>query len=88
MEITGGCLCRAVRYSISAEPVVTRVCWCRGMAPLPRQKRLDQSPARIFLRIRWPGVRFAENPSSPCLGSSCQTKLSAAPRVASECRSD
>jgi len=29
MDITGGCLCRAVRYRISAEPIVTRVCWCR-----------------------------------------------------------
>jgi hypothetical protein len=30
MEITGGCLCKAVRYTISAPPVVTRVCWCRA----------------------------------------------------------
>jgi hypothetical protein len=29
MAITGGCLCRAVRYTISAEPIVTRTCWCR-----------------------------------------------------------
>ena len=29
MNITGGCLCRAVRYRISAAPIVTRVCWCR-----------------------------------------------------------
>ena len=29
MEITGGCLCRSVRYRITAEPIVTRVCWCR-----------------------------------------------------------
>jgi hypothetical protein len=29
MDITGGCLCRAVRYRISAPPLVTRVCWCR-----------------------------------------------------------
>ncbi len=29
MEITGGCLCRAVRYRVTAAPVVTRVCWCR-----------------------------------------------------------
>ena len=29
MNITGGCLCRAVRYSISAAPIVTRACWCR-----------------------------------------------------------
>jgi hypothetical protein len=27
--ITGGCLCRAVRYSIGAAPIVTRACWCR-----------------------------------------------------------
>jgi hypothetical protein len=29
MEITGGCLCRAVRYRIGAAPLVTRTCWCR-----------------------------------------------------------
>jgi hypothetical protein len=29
VEITGGCLCRQVRYRITAAPIVTRVCWCR-----------------------------------------------------------
>ena len=29
MVINGGCLCRAVRYSSSAAPIVTRSCWCR-----------------------------------------------------------
>jgi hypothetical protein len=29
MEVTGGCLCGAVRYRITAAPIVTRVCWCR-----------------------------------------------------------
>jgi hypothetical protein len=29
MEITGGCLCKRVRYRITAAPIVTRVCWCR-----------------------------------------------------------
>jgi hypothetical protein len=29
MAITGGCLCKAVRYAVTAEPVMTRVCWCR-----------------------------------------------------------
>jgi hypothetical protein len=24
-----GCLCRAVRVTITAEPMLTRVCWCR-----------------------------------------------------------
>lgn len=27
--ITGGCLCQAVRYRITAEPLATRICWCR-----------------------------------------------------------
>jgi hypothetical protein len=29
MEIRGGCLCKAVRYRITAPPIVTRICWCR-----------------------------------------------------------
>jgi len=29
MAVTGGCLCGAVRYRIEAEPLATRVCWCR-----------------------------------------------------------
>jgi hypothetical protein len=28
-ELTGRCLCRAVSYRVSAEPVAVRVCWCR-----------------------------------------------------------
>ncbi|GGB16572.1 aldehyde-activating protein [Sphingomonas metalli] len=27
--VTGGCLCGAVRYTLSAEPVAARRCWCR-----------------------------------------------------------
>lgn len=27
--ITGGCLCGAVKYTITAEPMITRLCWCR-----------------------------------------------------------
>lgn len=26
---SGGCLCGAVRYRIDAEPLFTRICWCR-----------------------------------------------------------
>lgn len=28
-ERTGGCLCGHVRYRLAAEPVASRVCWCR-----------------------------------------------------------
>ncbi len=27
--ITGGCLCKAVRFEAKAKPVMTRQCWCR-----------------------------------------------------------
>ncbi len=27
--IEGGCLCGAVRYKVSADPLVMRACWCR-----------------------------------------------------------
>jgi len=27
--ITGGCLCKAVRFQISAKPIAMRLCWCR-----------------------------------------------------------
>ncbi len=29
LPITGGCLCGAVRYSVDAEPLAARACWCR-----------------------------------------------------------
>lgn len=29
MVRSGGCRCGAVRYTLSAEPVATRLCWCR-----------------------------------------------------------
>lgn len=29
MTITGGCLCGAVRYTVAAEAIAARVCWCR-----------------------------------------------------------
>jgi hypothetical protein len=29
MNVTGGCLCKAVRYEIAADPITRRSCWCR-----------------------------------------------------------
>ena len=27
--ITGGCLCRKIRFRVTAEPIAMRLCWCR-----------------------------------------------------------
>jgi hypothetical protein len=29
MKTEGGCLCKAVRFSVGGPPITTRVCWCR-----------------------------------------------------------
>jgi len=29
MDIEGGCLCKNVRFRISAQPIAMRLCWCR-----------------------------------------------------------
>lgn len=29
MTVTGGCACGAVRFSIDADPITQRACWCR-----------------------------------------------------------
>ena len=29
MKTSGGCLCKAVRFSVTAAPLAARVCWCR-----------------------------------------------------------
>ncbi len=29
LPITGGCLCKAVRYAIASAPKTARTCWCR-----------------------------------------------------------
>jgi len=53
MEITGGCLCRAVRYRSSAPPIVTRVCWCRRFCPGCGTHLISASEARphlVFVR--------------------------------------
>jgi hypothetical protein len=49
MMISGGCLCRTVRYKISAAPIVTRVCWCR-LCGTQLFSEAESRPHLIFVR--------------------------------------
>ena len=53
MEITGGCLCRAVRFSITALPILTRNVMHRRFCPACGTQVFTESEARptlIFVR--------------------------------------
>jgi hypothetical protein len=62
LPITGGCVCAAVRYQVSAEPLGVRTCWCRycqhiatGSATVnvifPAEAVTISGPIRYFERI-------------------------------------
>jgi len=61
MELTGGCLCKAVHYRITEVPVTARACWCRcvrrSAVAVARQQRAEQSAqtrdqVRLLLETR------------------------------------
>ena len=85
MTITGGCLCRAVRYAVDAEPIATRICWCRDCQQLaagsptvnvvfPSSAVTVTGPLRDFASIADSGSRmhrqFCEHCGTPVTSSS------------------
>jgi hypothetical protein len=62
LPITGGCLCGAIRYSVDAQPLGARTCWCRlcqyvaaGSATVnvifPAEAVKIEGPLRTFDRV-------------------------------------
>jgi hypothetical protein len=46
MAITGGCLCRAVRYTVAADAIATRICWCRDWYLAARKRNCKSCISR------------------------------------------
>ena len=80
MAITGGCLCGKVRYSVEADPIATRICWCRdcqyfaaggGTVNVVFQTEAVtiEGPLRVFESVADSGNRmrrqFCENCGTP-----------------------
>lgn len=51
-ERSGGCLCGAVRYRISAEPVAVRICWCRDCQRLSANGTANALVPTAALEVR------------------------------------
>lgn len=58
MSISGGCLCGAVRYEISGEPITMRVCWCKDC------QRLAAGNGSANLLFRRDAVKITGNPAT------------------------
>ena len=80
MTITGGCLCGAVRYVVSAGPIATRICWCHDCQHLaagsgtvnvvfPTAAVTITGPLRDYASLADSGTRmhrkFCENCGTP-----------------------
>lgn len=58
MTVTGGCLCGAVRYSVDAEPIAARACWCRlcqylGAGNATVNAIFPSETLRVTGEVRW-----------------------------------
>ena len=51
-DITGGCRCGAVRFSVASAPVASRVCWCRDC------QYWGSGSATVNAVFRKPDLRF------------------------------
>ena len=85
----GKCLCGAVRFRLSAEPVATRVCWCRDCQHLAANGTVNIMVPTAALDIDGPTSEYTSTADSgntmrrrfcPTCGSSLFANSSARPQ--------
>ena len=90
-QLTGGCLCGAVRYTASAEPLITSVCHCRDcqkftgsafavVVGLPKSALTIQGPLSTFDKTGDTGKATHRSFCSQC-GSSVTDSADVMPDV-------
>ena len=88
-ERSGGCLCGAVRYRLTADPVAVRVCWCRDCQRLAANGTVNLMVASDAVQVEGAtGEHFSDADSGnrmrrrfcPTCGSSMFANSSARPQ--------
>ena len=63
-ERTGTCLCGAVRYRITSDPVATRICWCRDCQRLSANGSVNMIVATPDIEITGETGEFTNSADS------------------------
>jgi hypothetical protein len=79
-ERTGTCLCGAVRYRLAADPVTTRICWCRDCQKISANGTVNAIVATAALEISgetaaWENVVASGNRLRRRFCATCGTPL-------------
>ena len=79
--ITGGCLCKAVRFEVHAQPLAVRTCWCRlcqylGAGSATVNVCFPAEALKVTGEVRWfAGVADSGNKMQRGFCPTCGTQL-------------
>ena len=63
-ERTGSCLCGAVRYRLQADPIATRICWCRDCQKIAGNGTVNMVVASTAIEITGQTAEYASTADS------------------------
>ena len=76
MAITGGCRCGSVRYTIDAQPVAARHCWCRDCQYIGAGSgtvNVFFPSEALTVEGRLTDYKARQQAATPCTGNSAQS---------------